>query len=45
MNAIVYRRPAKVNAGISASTILIITNEVDQRKVTRSASRMAFGCE
>ena len=45
MNAIVYRNPAKVSGGISASPNLIITNDVDQRKVTRSASKIAFRCE
>ena len=39
--AIVYLNPAKVNGGISASPIFIITNEVDQRKVTRRARRIA----
>ena len=42
MNAIVYRNPAKVSGGISASPNLIITNDVDQRKVTRSASKNCF---
>ena len=45
INAIVYRSPAKVNGGISASPIFIITNDVDQRKVTSSASRIAFKCD
>jgi hypothetical protein len=40
MKAIVYLNPAKVNGGISASPIFIITNEVDHRKVTNKASMM-----
>jgi hypothetical protein len=42
IKAIVYLSPAKVNGGISASPIFIITNEVDQRKVTSRASRIAL---
>jgi hypothetical protein len=45
MNAIVYRKPAKVSGGISTSPIFIITNDVDQRKVTRSARIIALRCE
>ena len=40
MSAIVYRNPANVNGGISSSPIFIITNDVDQRKVTSRASRI-----
>jgi len=45
INAIEYMSPIKVSGGISASPIFIITNKVDQRKVMRSASKMAFKCE
>jgi hypothetical protein len=45
IKATVYRSPAKVNGGISASPIFIITKEVDQRKVTRTARRIALKCE
>lgn len=41
MKAIKYRKPAKVRGGISLSPSLIITNDVDQRKVTSSASKIA----
>ena len=41
MNAIKYLNPAKVSGGISLSPSLIITNDVDQRKVTSRASRIA----
>ena len=39
--AMKYRNPAKVNGGISASPHLIITKEVDQRKVTSRACSIA----
>ena len=42
--AIVYLNPAKVSGGISARPILIITKEVDHRKVTSNASRTDFKC-
>ena len=40
MKAIVYLNPAKVNGGISARPIFIITNDVDQRRVTSRASKI-----
>lgn len=36
-----YRNPANVRGGISLRPSLIITNEVDHKKVTSSASRSA----
>jgi len=45
MNAILYLNPANVSGGISVRPILIITKEVDQRKVTRRASRIALRCD
>lgn len=45
INAIEYLNPANVKGGISARPIFIITNDVDQRKVTSRASKMAFKCE
>ena len=40
--AIEYLNPANVNGGISASPNFIITNDVDQRKVTSRARRIAL---
>jgi hypothetical protein len=42
MNAIVYQSPANVTGGISERPIFIITNEVDHRKVTKSARKIAL---
>ena len=40
INASVYRNPAKVKGGISASPHLINMKEVDQRKVTNKARKI-----
>jgi hypothetical protein len=40
--ASVYRNPANVNGGISAKPHFISMKEVDQRKVTRSARKIAL---
>jgi len=41
INAMKYRSPAKVSGGISVKPHLIITKDVDHRKVTSSASKIA----
>lgn len=41
-NAIEYRNPANTSGGISFNPSFIITNDVDQRKVTRRASSIAL---
>jgi hypothetical protein len=43
-NARLYLNPAYVNRGISDKPHLISIKDVDHRKVTKSASRIAFKC-
>jgi len=45
IKAMKYRSPAKVIGGISDKPHLIITNDVDHRKVTSSASKIADSLE
>jgi hypothetical protein len=40
-NAIEYLNPAKVNGGISFRPSFIITKDVDHKKVTSKASKIA----
>ena len=45
MNANEYLSPANVMAGISANTILIMTNEGDHKNVTSKACSIGIMCE
>lgn len=45
VEAIRYGYAAKVRAGIDANYCLIITNDVDQRKVTNKATKTLNKCE